>query len=216
MGQSIKQASLNHSNNEPRHESASNNDLRPEIPQTPHIVPPKGNNGEVSTVPYHTLLEGSQLAGLSEEDNNKLARNITEMAATAATIAARDAAKAPLRTTLQANTIAHHIPQHDEHDDMAATEIAAHVEGGGHIAPNWSKTKSSVILLIATILYAVIAEILVNTVDIVLQSVQIDEKFLGITLFALVPNTTEFLVSLLLEASYSSLRIQTRMLFLLR
>ncbi|KAK7206817.1 Sodium/calcium exchanger protein-domain-containing protein [Myxozyma melibiosi] len=65
--------------------------------------------------------------------------------------------------------------------------------GGGHDAPNWSKTKSSVVLLGATILYAVIAEILVDTVDVVLDSVAIDEKFLGITLFALVPNTTEFL-----------------------
>ena len=66
---------------------------------------------------------------------------------------------------------------------------------GGHDAPNWSRTKSAVILLGATLLYAVIAEILVNTVDVVLESVDIDEKFLGITLFALVPNTTEFLVS---------------------
>ncbi|KAI4250616.1 MAG: hypothetical protein L6R42_008712 [Xanthoria sp. 1 TBL-2021] len=53
--------------------------------------------------------------------------------------------------------------------------------------------KSAVILLGATVLYAVIAEILVNTVDVVLESVDISEKFLGITLFALVPNTTEFL-----------------------
>jgi Ca2+:H+ antiporter len=45
--------------------------------------------------------------------------------------------------------------------------------------------------------YAIIAEILVNTVDAVLENVDIDEKFLGITLFALVPNTTEFLVSAL-------------------
>jgi Ca2+:H+ antiporter len=67
--------------------------------------------------------------------------------------------------------------------------------GGGHDAPNWSKAKSSIILLGATVLYAIIAEILVNTVDVVLESVDIDEKFLGITLFALVPNTTEFLVS---------------------
>ncbi|KAK9464810.1 Sodium/calcium exchanger protein-domain-containing protein [Lipomyces arxii] len=71
-------------------------------------------------------------------------------------------------------------------------------EGGehsasGHDAPNWSKFKSTVVLLGATILYAVIAEILVDTVDTVLDSVHIDEKFLGITLFALVPNTTEFL-----------------------
>jgi Ca2+:H+ antiporter len=38
-----------------------------------------------------------------------------------------------------------------------------------------------------------ISEILVNTVDVVLENVDIDEKFLGMTLFALVPNTTEFL-----------------------
>lgn len=45
----------------------------------------------------------------------------------------------------------------------------------------------------ATVAYAIIAEVLVDTVDVVLDSVDIDEKFLGITLFALVPNTTEFL-----------------------
>lgn len=66
--------------------------------------------------------------------------------------------------------------------------------GGGHDAPNWGRAKSAIILLGATLLYAVIAEILVDTVDVVLESVDIDEKFLGITLFALVPNTTEFLV----------------------
>jgi Ca2+:H+ antiporter len=37
------------------------------------------------------------------------------------------------------------------------------------------------------------AEILVDVVDVVLQGSGIDEKFLGITLFALVPNTTEFM-----------------------
>ena len=66
---------------------------------------------------------------------------------------------------------------------------------GGHDAPNWSRTKSSIILLGATVLYAIIAEILVNTVDVVLENFDIDEKFLGFTLFALVPNTTEFLVT---------------------
>ncbi|KXL45728.1 MAG: hypothetical protein FE78DRAFT_90217 [Acidomyces sp. 'richmondensis'] len=65
--------------------------------------------------------------------------------------------------------------------------------GGGHDAPNWSRTKSAVILLTATLAYAVIAEILVDTVDAVLSGSDLDEKFLGITLFALVPNTTEFL-----------------------
>jgi Ca2+:H+ antiporter len=66
-------------------------------------------------------------------------------------------------------------------------------EPGGHDAPNWSRAKSSVILLGATILYAIIAEILVDTVDVVIQNFSISQKMLGITVFALVPNTTEFL-----------------------
>jgi Ca2+:H+ antiporter len=37
------------------------------------------------------------------------------------------------------------------------------------------------------------AEILVDVVDVVLKGSGIDEKFLGVTLFALVPNTTEFM-----------------------
>ncbi|KFX95091.1 hypothetical protein V490_04031 [Pseudogymnoascus sp. VKM F-3557] len=74
--------------------------------------------------------------------------------------------------------------------EIAAVDVAV---TGAHDAPNWSRTKSSIILMGATILYALIAEILVDTVDVVLQGFAIDEKFLGITLFALVPNTTEFL-----------------------
>ena len=38
-----------------------------------------------------------------------------------------------------------------------------------------------------------LAEILVDVVDVVLEGSGIDEKFLGLTLFALVPNTTEFM-----------------------
>ena len=37
------------------------------------------------------------------------------------------------------------------------------------------------------------AEILVDVVDVILEGSGIDEKFLGVTLFALVPNTTEFM-----------------------
>ncbi|CUM65523.1 uncharacterized protein PRCAT00003169001 [Priceomyces carsonii] len=65
-------------------------------------------------------------------------------------------------------------------------------QGGGHDAPNWSRNKSIVILLGATLLYAIIAEILVDNVDSVLSIFPIDPKFLGLTVFALVPNTTEF------------------------
>lgn len=66
-------------------------------------------------------------------------------------------------------------------------------EVGGHDAPNWSRKKSSVILLSATLAYAIIAEILVDCVDEVLADFPINPKFLGLTVFALVPNTTEFL-----------------------
>ncbi|KIY45561.1 hypothetical protein FISHEDRAFT_6507, partial [Fistulina hepatica ATCC 64428] len=66
-------------------------------------------------------------------------------------------------------------------------------EGGGHDAPSWSRTVSASVLLACTALYAVIAEILVDVVDAILQGSGIDEKFLGVTLFALVPNTTEFM-----------------------
>jgi len=64
---------------------------------------------------------------------------------------------------------------------------------GGHDAPSWSRTVSASVLLTCTFLYAMIAEILVDVVDVVLEGSGIDEKFLGVTLFALVPNTTEFM-----------------------
>ncbi|TIA71786.1 hypothetical protein E3P91_02391 [Wallemia ichthyophaga] len=71
---------------------------------------------------------------------------------------------------------------------------SGHGQGeGGHEAPEWSRTTSSTVLLACTILYAAIAEILVNEVDVVLEGSSIPEKFLGISLFALVPNTTEFM-----------------------
>lgn len=73
------------------------------------------------------------------------------------------------------------------------TENLGEGEGdGGHDAPNWSNNKSTVILLGATLLYAIIAEILVDNVDAVLKHFPINPKFLGLTVFALVPNTTEF------------------------
>jgi len=91
---------------------------------------------------------------------------------------------------------------------------------GGHDAPSWSRAVSASVLLACTALYAIIAgtyvhtqfftrlifcrvadrrwmlpttELLVTVVDVVLNGSGIDEKFLGITLFALVPNTTEFM-----------------------
>ncbi|KAI5307383.1 hypothetical protein KEM56_004036 [Ascosphaera pollenicola] len=138
------------------------------------------------------------LPNLSRDESEALLRHITEVAATAAAIAARDANR-PKKVPAQPAAVQKPAEQqksgqivHNE-DEVGAIAAQATPSSGGHDAPNWSKTKSSIILLGATILYAVIAEILVKTVDVVLKSVDIEEKFLGITLFALVPNTTEFL-----------------------
>jgi Ca2+:H+ antiporter len=168
--------------------------------ETPHLVPPKNKSGE------NGFCNIPGVPTLSEEENQHLATYVAEVAATAATVAARDATKAPRRASFQAQhsyqggktsrpQSIRHVPAIETHAAPAGGEPAAHGsgEGGGHDAPNWSRTKSSVILCVATVAYALVAEVLVNTVDVVLQSVDIDEKFLGITLFALVPNTTEFL-----------------------
>ncbi|KAI9489953.1 Sodium/calcium exchanger protein-domain-containing protein [Zychaea mexicana] len=66
-------------------------------------------------------------------------------------------------------------------------------EAAGHDSPNWSKFKSFTILFGCTLLYSIIAEVLVDTVDEVMDNLAVDEKFLGLTLFALVPNITEFM-----------------------
>ncbi len=69
-----------------------------------------------------------------------------------------------------------------------------------HDSPNWSKTKSMLILLICTVFFAWIAgsfffiqEVLVQSVDVVTEGMNMDEKLLGLTLFAIVPNVTEFM-----------------------
>ncbi|GAA5989174.1 hypothetical protein JCM10908_001193 [Rhodotorula pacifica] len=86
-------------------------------------------------------------------------------------------------------------PQHGGHGHPHGAEKEEAGDGGhgGHDAPNWSRAKSATVLLACTILYAVIAEILVDVVDVVLQGSGISEKLLGVILFALVPNTTEFM-----------------------
>lgn len=190
LGQSLKQAGLPPLAGESTWEQSG---------ETPHVVPPKSSGQDGVSSPASM----NPIPGLSEEDNQRLVHQVAEMAATAATVAARDATRnvahgsrqdrhtsrskhADRPTSLRAGTFI-------EEAEQAQAHAAEGQHGGGHDAPNWSRTKSSVILLTATVAYAVIAEVLVNTVDVVLTNVSIDEKFLGITLFALVPNTTEFL-----------------------
>lgn len=213
LNQSLKQAGI--TTTSPTATMKKPNDQDISAPTTPYIVPPKTPESEANI----RVLQ--RISGLSPEDNRALVQEIAEMAATAATVAARDATKAPRRALATATTSAvskqgsgsskdfngltKSATIHADRASLGDTDLPPDVsvpttaeqpaaeESGGHDAPNWSRTKSYVILLTATLAYAVIAEILVDTVDAVLTNIDIDEKFLGITLFALVPNTTEFL-----------------------
>ena len=199
LGQSLRHAGLSPSGPDTTR-SGTENQPRPSSMKSPHIVPPKSRDGDIPGLYLHSL---------SDEDNNTLTRAVVEMAAAAATVAARDATKA----SQKAAKAAHHTPRRESAAAARSHHVAAVHDGGahdtdahgagGHDAPNWSKTKSAVVLLTATVAYAIIAEILVDTVDSVLNNIDIDEKFLGITLFALVPNTTEFLVG---DSNWSLLR----------
>ena len=67
------------------------------------------------------------------------------------------------------------------------------VSQGGHDAPSWNRSTSLSVLLGCTVMYAIIAEIIVDLVDVVIDGSGLSPKFIGVTLFALVPNTTEFM-----------------------
>jgi Ca2+:H+ antiporter len=158
--------------------------------QTLHVVPPR--DGEQRS--QHSF----HVDGLTDDATQSLMRQITEIAATTTALATRDVTRAPHKAARMVSTP---VKGHGERPANTRTtteapeeqDVAAGHTSGGHDAPNWSRQKSAAILLTATLAYAIIAEILVNTVDAVLVGSAIDEKFLGITLFALVPNTTEFL-----------------------
>ncbi|KAI2783161.1 Sodium/calcium exchanger protein-domain-containing protein [Daldinia loculata] len=194
LGQSLKQVGLS-SGEEGRHlrQPTEGFPFNGGV-QTPHMVPPRGSNDAMDSIRSNV-----HIPGFSDAENSDLVRSVTEVAATAAAIAARDA-RGPRRISTQPSNAGASTPAtrptpirsatFPEPDEAGENAQASH---GGHDAPNWSRTKSAVILMGATILYAVVAEILVDTVDVVLDNYAIDPKFLGITLFALVPNTTEFL-----------------------
>lgn len=181
LGQSLKQIGLPETIPDETEQSTDNLDSG----KSPYRVPPRA--------------EGKSAR---QHSNDDLVRQVAEVAATAAAVAARDAARPKKPASQQQQQ--QQRQQATEHTKGSADPVKAIIENedvglehahtsGGHDAPNWGRTKSAVVLLGATLLYAIIAEILVKTVDVVLASVDIDEKFLGITLFALVPNTTEFL-----------------------
>jgi Ca2+:H+ antiporter len=211
LGQSLKQVGLSPREEDGRPVSSADPVGSNAANLTPHQPPPRSSGND-------SLKPDVHIPGFSEAQNANLVIEVAEMAATAAAIAARDATRNPRRVSSAARTLSQTGTNRNPalragvvHGDQEELVMAdAHAEGGGHDAPNWSRMKSSVILCSATVLYALIAEILVDTVDVVLANVAIDEKFLGITLFALVPNTTEFLVRIP-QTFTSTLLILTRM-----
>ncbi|RPA91932.1 hypothetical protein L873DRAFT_1711994 [Choiromyces venosus 120613-1] len=158
---------------------------------TLHVVPPRSADDFTtpSTGAGSHNTPGSH--GIFTEENADFVRSMAEIAAVTTTAAYQDFQRHGMgrkNSIATARPPIHPMPTVEE--DLVALPDAEH---GSHDAPNWSRAKSSIVLLGATVLYAVIAEILVDTVDVVLEGLEIDEKFLGMTLFALVPNTTEFL-----------------------
>ncbi|CAG8905737.1 unnamed protein product [Penicillium nalgiovense] len=164
LGQSLKHFGLE--DNDPGNWDGVGSEATTDIKSNfPHLVPP---------IPAVRKVAPCQI------------RQFTEVAATAATVAARDAARSRKSnvqhhqaSVRQASRPGPERPRNtagEELEDLGLAVDPTHASGG-HDAPNWSKVKSSVILL----------------GQLSSMHVDVDEKFLGITLFALVPNTTEFL-----------------------
>ena len=222
LNQSLKQAGVNTTSNAAAAVAVKKQDDRePGTPVTPYIVPPKTPDGDLAVGSLKSLQRihglspednraivqemaemAATAATVAARDATKAPRRAAIMATTANGPAvkgsssskdSKDPNKTPQKHSAasieQGSLGDFDLPP----DQPALAEHSVTPEAGGHDAPNWSRAKSAIILLTATVAYAIIAEILVDTVDAVLSNIDIDEKFLGITLFALVPNTTEFL-----------------------
>lgn len=173
-------------------------------PPTPYLGP-GGSNLQSQTGPPSPILRRVSYAppGPSQSPSRSLGVvPILETVSSAAKDPSHPSLLLPSNLTTDdfTHAVAVTVSALHQHEGPAAAGQVGH-EGteqgggghGGHEAPSWSRATSATVLLTCTVLYAAIAEILVDVVDVVLQGSGIDEKFLGISLFALVPNTTEFM-----------------------
>jgi Ca2+:H+ antiporter len=78
---------------------------------------------------------------------------------------------------------------------VSVEEESSDDEGSGHDNPGWSIFWSSAVLLGCTILYTLIAEILIDCLDEIIEHFPMSEKTLGLTVFAIVPTVTEFCIN---------------------
>ena len=74
----------------------------------------------------------------------------------------------------------------------SVSSVVSEHQDGGHDNPGWGLFKSAMILFGCTVAYSLIAEILIDAIDEIIESYPISEKILGLTLFAIVPTVTEF------------------------
>lgn len=157
-----------------------------------HIIVPAPSSGALASSPDHPQSpESSRIAALrgTPQDGAQISyASITSGASTIPLVNATGTA-----TSLDSTQLPPPPPPPPLAYIHANEEEGEDEEAAGHDSPNWSKSKSFIILFGCTLLYSIIAEILVDTVDEVMKDHPMDEKFLGLTLFALVPNITEFM-----------------------
>lgn len=100
--------------------------------------------------------------------------------------------------TLKTHSHIYDIPIHSKelakgsHDEE---EGGGH--GGGHGGPAWNIPVSLMVLLIATGLFAVIAELITGVVQPVSESLGLSQTFVGLTLIALIPSISELVNAIL-------------------
>ena len=77
------------------------------------------------------------------------------------------------------------------HDDCTSIRSKSNL----HNHPNWGTMKSSIVLLFSTILFSLIAEILITCIDqVLLEYKSVNEKVLGLLLFSIFPSISEICI----------------------
>jgi Ca2+:H+ antiporter len=131
--------------------------LRGEQPHSPPAETDPGANGTARRFPSNSERLSSLGSSLTHDESTAFVRNVAEVAAAAATLAVQNSQTPTPQPTPRAPP--HELGPKDPRPHLSSEweDPEALVTAVGHDAPNWSRTKSSIILLSATILYAVIA-----------------------------------------------------------
>ncbi|KAJ3260424.1 hypothetical protein HK103_000566 [Boothiomyces macroporosus] len=133
--------------------------------------------------------ESSQPERSSHPQRRKIGRtkSVVSNTSTNPSIRKRRNHLSKLKTT-PLNT-SHHAPSTPVDN---SSESSSDDEGHGHGNPGWDLAKSAGILLGCTVAYSLIAEVLIDSLDEILEILPLSEKTLGLTIFAIVPTVTEF------------------------